>query len=84
MRDDYLASCYFIFYCSGQCRDGDGLDQSSCDVNQYLNPGFSLLQLAIDTVLIRVGLDTVNKLIFVASSLQGRILTALVKDICLV
>ncbi|XP_076072509.1 cholesterol transporter ABCA5-like isoform X3 [Mytilus galloprovincialis] len=39
---------------AGQCRDGDGLDQSSCDVNQYLNPGFSLLQLAIDTVLIRM------------------------------
>ncbi|XP_052071542.1 cholesterol transporter ABCA5-like [Mytilus californianus] len=39
---------------AGQCRDGDGLDQSNCDVNQYLNPGFSLLQLAIDTVLIRM------------------------------
>ena len=39
---------------AGQCRNGDGLDTSSCDANSYLYSGFSLLQTALDTALIRV------------------------------
>ena len=39
------------------CRQGDGLDTSSCDANTYLYREFSTLQVAIDTALMRALLN---------------------------
>lgn len=37
-----------------QCRQGTGLDSSSCDVLKYMHTGFSMMQMAADTALMRV------------------------------
>ncbi|XP_062612170.1 cholesterol transporter ABCA5-like [Saccostrea cucullata] len=36
-----------------QCRNGNGLDSYSCDVLKYLHTGFSMIQVATDTALLR-------------------------------
>lgn len=36
-----------------QCRQGTGLDSSSCDVLKYMHTGFSMMQMAADTALMR-------------------------------
>ncbi|KAL4239790.1 ATP-binding cassette sub- A member 5 [Mactra antiquata] len=46
-----------LYQDQGNCRNGDGLDGSKCDVNSYLRTGFSLLQNAIDAALTKLVLN---------------------------
>lgn len=46
-----------LYQDQAQCRNGEGLDSSNCDANSYLYTGFSVLQCAIDSVLLKLALN---------------------------
>lgn len=56
IRLQYWCVIYPPFLCvpDEQCRQGTGLDSSSCDVLKYMHTGFSMMQMAADTALMKV------------------------------